>query len=46
MIITLSYVTGVMVGFEFYSDEGTNYLLLDLFIVRIVIAKVSNEDNM
>jgi hypothetical protein len=39
--IELAAITGVMVGFEFayLHSEETGYLVIDLFIIRILISK-------
>lgn len=39
MLIELSLITGVMLGFELYEDdeEDTSHLILDLLIVRLVV---------
>jgi hypothetical protein len=36
MFIILSPITGVMVGFEYFSDNTGNNIMLDLFILRII----------
>jgi hypothetical protein len=38
MTISLSAITGVMLGFEFATDNnGATYFVLDLLIIRIII---------
>lgn len=39
MQVNLSFISGVMAGFEFVEDEdaGVTYLVIDLFIVRILL---------
>ena len=36
MIIEVGFITGVMVGVEWFEEEGVNILLVDLFIVGFV----------
>lgn len=32
----MSFITGMMVGFELAEHEDSNYLIIDLFIVQIM----------
>ena len=39
--LDLHFINGFMLGFEFVKEEDYNYVVLDLFIVRIMfITKV------
>lgn len=40
MVVSLSFITGVMVGFEFVDHEDSSYFVLDLFIIRILVEKM------
>ena len=37
MIIVVSFIAGVMLGFEMFEDEEGSYVVVDLAIIRIVI---------
>lgn len=39
MYITLNFISGCMVGVEYYADEFTQYFIIDLGIVRIMVEK-------
>ena len=44
MIIEVGFITGVMVGVEWFEAEDVNSLLVDLFIVRFIFSwGVTNE---
>lgn len=32
-----NFITGVMLGFELAEDDESNFLIIDLFIVQIMI---------
>lgn len=34
--IDVNFITGMMLGIEFTTDEGSKYMVLDLFIARLV----------
>ena len=35
-IYNISFISGVMLGFEFEELEGDNYLIIDLFILQFI----------
>lgn len=39
MTISLSFITGVMLGFEMYEDEEGKFFIADLLILRMIICK-------
>lgn len=46
MAISINTVCGVMLGFEFHNDEeGNNYLIVDLLLIRLIFGWVRNELN-
>jgi hypothetical protein len=34
--ISVNFITGVMLGIEFSTEEDSKYMVLDLFIARLV----------
>lgn len=43
MSISVDFISGVMVGLEFVEDMGYQYIVLDLFILRILFERVVDE---
>jgi hypothetical protein len=39
MILDITFISGVMLGFELLDDEDFNYLLVDFLIVRFLFIK-------
>lgn len=39
MFISIDFINGVQVGFEYLEEESTHYFLIDLLIFRIVVEK-------
>ena len=35
MLFDIEFITGINLGFEYIEDEYFNYLLIDLFFVRL-----------
>jgi len=38
MILELHFIYGFMIGFEYVDDDGIKYYVLDLGIVRLMLA--------
>ena len=45
MIFTFSFITGITVGFEFIDDEddGVSWMIVDLFIARLMFGRLMND---
>lgn len=43
MSISVDFISGIMVGLEFVEDMGYQYIVLDLFILRILFERVVDE---
>lgn len=39
MTVMLNFIQGFMCGFEFVEDEEEKYIVIDLFILRILVCR-------
>ena len=43
MLVDAEFITGCSVGLEFYDDELANYIIIDVFVVRILLTSLKKE---
>ena len=46
MILELHFICGFMFGFEYVDDDGIKYYVLDLGIVRLMLANPKDQHFM
>ena len=46
MILELHFIYGFMLGFEYVDDDGIKYYVLDLGIVRLMLASPQDQHFM
>lgn len=45
MYLSFNLIVGFSLGIEYQEDEDFTYLIFDLFLIRMLLAKEKNEFN-